>query len=79
MSENFGFVDLKHLTFPTTMHVDYVRVYQPVGSVNIGCDPEDFPTEAYINQYVLEWCFLRAVANTSLLPLGILRHTRTPT
>jgi beta-glucan synthesis-associated protein KRE6 len=54
MSENFGFVDLTHLTFPTTMRVDYIRVYQPKGSVNIGCDPEDFPTEAYINQYVLE-------------------------
>jgi beta-glucan synthesis-associated protein KRE6 len=57
ISQNFGFVDLEHLTFPTTMRVDYIRVYQPTGSINIGCDPEDFPTEAYINQYVLEWRF----------------------
>lgn len=55
MSQNFGFVDLTHLTFPTTMRVDYIRVYQPKGSVNIGCDPKDFPTEAYINQYVLKY------------------------
>ena len=57
MSRNFGFVDLEHLTFPTTMHVDYIRVYQPKGYVNIGCDPKDFPTAAYINQYVFEVFF----------------------
>lgn len=42
MSENFGFVDLAHLTFPAVMRVDYVRVYQPVDRVNIGCSPPDF-------------------------------------
>jgi len=52
ISQNFGVVDLQHLTFPATMRVDYIRVYQPTGSVNIGCDPEDFPTQAYINQYI---------------------------
>ncbi|KAF8913016.1 glycoside hydrolase family 16 protein [Gymnopilus junonius] len=52
MSENFGVVDLEHLTFPTTMRVDWIRVYQPKDSVNIGCDPKDFPTQAYINQYI---------------------------
>ena len=51
MSTNFGFVDLDHLTFPATMKVDYIRVYQPSGSINIGCDPEDYPTAAYIEQY----------------------------
>jgi hypothetical protein len=75
MSENFGLVDLKHLTFPSTMRIDYIRVYQAKGSINIGCDPDDFPTEAYINQYVLE-CFLKVVANTSL---GLMMHTQTPT
>ena len=34
------------------MHVDYIRVYQPKGSVNIGCDPEGYPTSNYINQYI---------------------------
>jgi len=32
--------------------VDYIRVYQRSDSKNTGCDPEDFPTQAYINQYI---------------------------
>jgi len=53
MSTNFGgFVDTDHLTFPTKMRVDWIRVYQPKDAINIGCDPKDFPTNAYINQYV---------------------------
>lgn len=52
MSKNFGVVDLQHLTFPTTMQIDWIRVYQPKDAINIGCDPSDFPTEAYINQFV---------------------------
>ena len=52
MSRNFGYVDLEHLTFPTTMSVDWIRVYQDPDNLNIGCDPEDFPTAAYIEQYV---------------------------
>ena len=50
MSTNFGTVDLKHLPFPATMRIDYIRVYQRSDSKNIGCDPSDFPTAAYINQ-----------------------------
>ena len=53
MSRNFGTVDLQHLTFPTTMRVDWVRVYQPDNAINIGCDPKDFPTQAYINKFVV--------------------------
>lgn len=52
MSKNFGTVDFDHLTFPTKMRVDYVRVYQATGSKNIGCDPPGFPTAAYIEEYV---------------------------
>ncbi|KAF8798720.1 glycoside hydrolase family 16 protein [Phlegmacium glaucopus] len=52
MSRNFGPVDLEHLTFPTHMRIDYIRVYQPVDAINIGCSPKDFPTEAYINRYI---------------------------
>jgi len=52
MSTNFGDVDLEHLTFPTKMSIDWIRVYQPSDSINIGCDPKDFPTQAYINQYI---------------------------
>ena len=50
MSTNFGTVDLQHLAFPTNLRIDYIRVYQPSGQKNIGCDPPDFPTAAYINQ-----------------------------
>ncbi|KAF7369039.1 Beta-glucan synthesis-associated protein [Mycena venus] len=52
MSTNFGTVDLEHLTFPTTLKLDYVRVYQYANSINIGCDPTDFPTQDYINTYL---------------------------
>lgn len=52
MSTNFGVVDLEHLSFPAHMRVDYIRVYQPSHSRNIGCDPKDFPTAKYINTCV---------------------------
>ena len=50
LSENFGFVDFDHLRFPSTLRVDYIRVYQDPNNVNVGCDPPDFPTAAYINE-----------------------------
>lgn len=53
LSENFGFVDYDNLPFPSTMRVDWIRVYQSPGELNIGCDPPDFPTKAYIEEYVL--------------------------
>ena len=53
MSRNFGYVDLDHLTFPATMKVDYIRIYQDPDAINVGCDPVDFPTQAYINQCVV--------------------------
>ncbi|PBL01189.1 beta-glucan synthesis-associated protein [Armillaria gallica] len=52
MSENFGYVDLEHLTFPAIMSIDYIRVYQPKDSINVGCNPDDFPTQAYIEEYI---------------------------
>ncbi|KAJ7618870.1 glycoside hydrolase family 16 protein, partial [Mycena polygramma] len=51
MSRNFGEVDLDHLTFPTTLSLDYVRLYQYEDAINIGCDPPDFPTQEYISRY----------------------------
>jgi beta-glucanase (GH16 family) len=51
MSENFGTVEYDLLTFPATMRVDYIRVYQPENEINIGCDPPDFPTQAYIDRF----------------------------
>lgn len=52
MSTSFGTVDLEHLPFPVRMRIDWIRVYQPINSQNYGCDPDDFPTETYINQYI---------------------------
>lgn len=49
MSTSFAIVDFEHLTFPNHLRVDYVRVYQDPNNINIGCDPEDFPTADYIN------------------------------
>lgn len=49
MSNNFGQVDLEHLTFPSQMHVDYIRVYQPRDALNIGCSPDNYPTADYID------------------------------
>ncbi|KAH9944284.1 beta-glucan synthesis-associated protein [Epithele typhae] len=51
ISENFGTVDYDNLQFPSTMRVDWIRVYQEPGNINIGCDPDDFPTAAYIAEY----------------------------
>ncbi|THU81776.1 glycoside hydrolase family 16 protein [Dendrothele bispora CBS 962.96] len=52
LSENFGAIDYDHLTFPTVMSVDWIRVYQHEGKMNLGCDPPEFPTAAYINTYM---------------------------
>ncbi|KAJ7186059.1 beta-glucan synthesis-associated protein [Mycena filopes] len=51
ISPAFGFVDTEHLTFPATMRIDWVRVYQHPDKINIGCDPEGWPTKAYIEAY----------------------------
>lgn len=53
MSTSFAIVDFEHLTFPNHLRVDYVRVYQDPNNINIGCDPEDFPTADYINTWGL--------------------------
>ncbi|KAG6335081.1 hypothetical protein ID866_4009 [Astraeus odoratus] len=51
-SINFGGIDFENIELPATMLVDYIRVYQPANAKNIGCDPPDFPTAAYINTYM---------------------------
>ncbi|KAF7360596.1 GH16 domain-containing protein [Mycena venus] len=52
ISHAFGFVDFEHIVFPSIMRLDYVRVYQHPDKINIGCDPPDKPTSAYINTYI---------------------------
>lgn len=51
ISSGFTYVDWKHLTWPATMLVDYVRVWQVEGEENVGCDPEAAPTAAYIQKH----------------------------
>lgn len=31
-------------TQPNYMYIDYVRVYQRTDMINIGCNPDDYPT-----------------------------------
>lgn len=50
-----GRVDFAHLVFPTTLRVDYVRVYQDPKNVKTSCDPPDAPTAAYIEACVRPW------------------------
>ncbi|PWN38585.1 SKN1-domain-containing protein [Meira miltonrushii] len=51
ISHGFGAIDWDRITFPGTMQVDYVRVYQAKNKQNIGCDPPDRPTSDYINRH----------------------------
>ncbi len=72
MSKNFGNIDFDHLVFPAQMRVDYIRVYQDVDAINIGCNPADFPTEDYINQFV---CCLSPLCVTDLASRYIEAYT----
>ncbi|RCK64580.1 Beta-glucan synthesis-associated protein KRE6 [Candida viswanathii] len=51
ISNNWAYIDWNSLFFPVTMRVDYVRIYQPPDAVNVGCDPDDFPTADYIKKH----------------------------
>ena len=51
MSPGFSKVD-EVLPLPATMSVEYIRVYQYPEDVNIGCDPPNYPTSAYINRFI---------------------------
>ncbi|KIS70932.1 putative glucan synthase subunit protein [Mycosarcoma maydis] len=51
ISSSFTTVDWRHLNWPAKMLVDYVRVWQVEGEENIGCDPENAPTAAYIEAH----------------------------
>jgi hypothetical protein len=42
-------VDWERLRFPAVMSVDYVRVWQQEGAINVGCDPPGFPTGQFIS------------------------------
>ena len=44
-------IKMEELKFPTTMYVDYVRVYQPPGEESITCDPPGYETTDYIKNH----------------------------
>ena len=52
ISKNFGDIDWDELIFPSIMLIDWVRVYQPKGEHNIGCDPPNMPTADYISRHL---------------------------
>lgn len=52
MSASWQTIDLTTMTFPTEMLVDYVRIYQRKGYENVGCSPDGYPTEEYINNHL---------------------------
>lgn len=52
ISNGFSPVEKDKLIFPAHFKIDWIRVYQPKDSKNVGCDPDGFPTTAYINQYL---------------------------
>ena len=41
-------LDGKH--WPASFWIDYVRVWQPKGELNIGCNPPDYPTKVHRGQ-----------------------------
>ena len=69
MSKNFGDIDFEHLTFPTHLRVDYIRVYQDIRHINVGCDPKGYPTLDYINEFVKLPCYKMKLLTFSLSPL----------
>jgi len=77
MSPSFGKIDFDHLTFPTTMRIDYIRVYQQSDRVNIGCSPDNFPTADYIARSVVV-LVPRCVLVPDLSRLKISRGVRQP-
>ncbi|KAF3937421.1 hypothetical protein ABW19_dt0207707 [Dactylella cylindrospora] len=52
VSNNWAYIDWPSLKFPTTMYIDYVRIYQPEGSESVTCDPPGYPTTEYISDHM---------------------------
>lgn len=53
IASSFAWVnwDVLSTQFPAVMRVDYVRVWQEVDKINVGCSPPDFPTADYIAKH----------------------------
>ena len=44
-------INFAELVFPTTMYVDYVRLYQPASNATVTCDPPGYETTEYIKNH----------------------------
>ncbi|KAI9751881.1 MAG: hypothetical protein M4579_005863 [Chaenotheca gracillima] len=51
ISNSWTWIDWTNLTFPTTMHIDYVRWYQKDGEESVTCDPPGYETTDYIRDH----------------------------
>lgn len=51
ISSAWGEILFGDLVFPTTMYIDYVRIYQKEGQEIITCDPPGYPTTEYIQNH----------------------------
>ncbi|PNW74802.1 hypothetical protein CHLRE_12g509200v5 [Chlamydomonas reinhardtii] len=51
MSNSFAAIS-PDIPLPSSMEVDYIRVYQSRDSINVGCDTPEFPSQDYINKNV---------------------------
>ena len=54
------------------MRIDYIRVYQLKGQINYGCDPEGFPTDAYIKALVVPF-IIEYILVADLFPMKLPR------
>ncbi|KAI5948978.1 hypothetical protein KGF57_005041 [Candida theae] len=52
ISNNWAYIDWNSVVFPSQFHIDYVRIYQPEDQINVGCDPDDYPTYDYIQEHL---------------------------
>lgn len=52
LSPAFQSLQFNRLQFPGYMYIDYVRVWQEKGKVDVTCDPASHPTANYINEYM---------------------------
>lgn len=52
ISPNWQDINVGTLAFPAEMTIDYVRVYQRKDEINIGCNPERYPTKTYIDDHL---------------------------
>ncbi|KAF7863199.1 hypothetical protein EAF04_007282 [Stromatinia cepivora] len=51
ISGSWSEILIGELRFPTTMYVDYVRIYQREGEESVTCDPEGYETTEYIREH----------------------------